>query len=83
MLMPASDDSKRDREIFLKILTMDDEGALVRWRDDKRFSVSELGVLATQDSSGAWHTVMNNPSTYLEMSATAAFAAQKYIEQLR
>lgn len=33
------------------------------------------GVLATQDSSGAWHTVMNDPSTYLEMSATAAFAA--------
>jgi len=33
------------------------------------------GVLATQHSSGAWHTVMNNQSTYLEMSATAAFAA--------
>jgi putative DNA methylase len=26
MLMPASDDPKRDREIFLKILTMDDAG---------------------------------------------------------
>lgn len=26
MLMPASDDPKRDREIFLKILTMDDDG---------------------------------------------------------
>ena len=26
MLMPASSDAKRDREIFLKILTMDDEG---------------------------------------------------------
>ena len=32
------------------------------------------GVLATQDSGGAWHTVMNDRSTYLEMSATAAFA---------
>lgn len=32
------------------------------------------GVLATQDENGAWHTVMNNSSTYLEMSATAAFA---------
>ena len=32
------------------------------------------GVLATQDESGAWHTVMDDPSTYLEMSGTAAFA---------
>ena len=55
MLMPASDDPKRDREIFLKILTMDDEGALVRWRADKRFSVSELGVLATQDEKTEWN----------------------------
>ena len=30
MLMSASDDPKRDREIFLKILTMDDEGAWQR-----------------------------------------------------
>lgn len=42
MLMPASDDPKKDREIFLKILTMDDDGAWLRqkgeipvkaWRD--------------------------------------------------
>ncbi|OPX39649.1 MAG: hypothetical protein B1H11_02545, partial [Desulfobacteraceae bacterium 4484_190.1] len=26
MLMPVSDDPKKDREIFLKIMTMDDEG---------------------------------------------------------
>ncbi|MCC5838826.1 MAG: DUF1156 domain-containing protein [Opitutales bacterium] len=30
MLMPASEDPKRDREIFLKILTMDDDGAWER-----------------------------------------------------
>jgi len=30
MLMPASSDPKRDREIFLKILTMDDEGVWER-----------------------------------------------------
>lgn len=42
MLMPASDDPRRDREIFLKILTMDDDGVWDRclgeipvsdWRD--------------------------------------------------
>ena len=37
MLMPASDDPIRDREIFLKILTMDDEGAWNRCKPaDKR-----------------------------------------------
>ncbi len=30
MLMPASGDSRKDREIFLKILTMDDDGAWQR-----------------------------------------------------
>jgi len=30
LLMPASDDAKKDRQIFLKILTMDDEGLLKR-----------------------------------------------------
>lgn len=30
MLMPASDDPKKDREIFLNILTMDDEGTWQR-----------------------------------------------------
>ncbi len=34
MLMPASDDPKRDREIFLKILTMDDDGAWQRCKGD-------------------------------------------------
>lgn len=30
MLMPASNDAKKDREIFLKILTMDDDGVWLR-----------------------------------------------------
>ena len=33
MLMPASSDAKKDREIFLKILTMDDEGTWSRCKD--------------------------------------------------
>lgn len=32
------------------------------------------GMAKMQDESGAWHTVMDNSHTYLEMSATAAFA---------
>jgi adenine-specific DNA methylase len=34
MLMPASQDPKRDREIFLKILTMDDDGAWYRCKGE-------------------------------------------------
>ncbi|MFZ2950728.1 MAG: DUF1156 domain-containing protein, partial [Desulfuromonadaceae bacterium] len=34
MLMPASDNPKKDREIFLKILTMDDDGVWQRCRGD-------------------------------------------------
>ncbi len=55
MLMPASGDPKRDREIFLKILTMDDAGTLARWRADKRFNVSDLGVLATPEEKTEWN----------------------------
>jgi adenine-specific DNA methylase len=33
MLMPASSDAKKDREIFLKILTMDDDGTWSRCKD--------------------------------------------------
>jgi putative DNA methylase len=33
MLMPASSNAKKDREIFLKILTMDDEGVWERVKD--------------------------------------------------
>jgi adenine-specific DNA methylase len=34
MLMPASSDPQKDREIFLKILTMDDDGAWERQKGD-------------------------------------------------
>lgn len=33
MLMPASNDAKKDREVFLQILTMDDDGAWGRCKD--------------------------------------------------
>ena len=34
---------------------MDDTGALARWRAEKRFSVSELGVLATRTEKAEWN----------------------------
>jgi putative DNA methylase len=47
MLMPASSDAKRDREVFLKILTMDDEGAWARCKPEE---VRKLGRVAVQRS---------------------------------
>ncbi len=45
LLMPASDNPEKDREIFLKILTMDDEGMLLR--KDKNLTLKEQYQLAT------------------------------------
>lgn len=46
MLMPASDNPKKDREIFLKILTMDDDGA---WQRCK----GEIPVQAWREAASA------------------------------
>jgi putative DNA methylase len=40
MLMPASNDAKKDREIFLKILTMDDDGTWERCKPAVRKKLS-------------------------------------------
>ena len=45
VLMPVTDNSKKDREIFLKILTMDNEGLYLR--KFKNLSVKELYELLT------------------------------------
>ena len=39
-LMPASDNPKKDTEIFLKLLSMDEKG--MESRKEKKFSVAEL-----------------------------------------
>jgi len=52
MIMPASGNPKLDREIFLKVLTMDDDGALQRW--SKRFSRKELEELAIPAELVQW-----------------------------
>ena len=72
MLMPASTDPKMDREIFLKILTMDDEGALARWQKDKHFTHTELGEAATQEELARWKTFQ-----------TASEAAHDEVKRLR
>ncbi|NDD11642.1 MAG: DUF1156 domain-containing protein, partial [Betaproteobacteria bacterium] len=43
MLMPASNDPKRDREVFLKILTMDDDGAWDRCKPPAQRKLGRAG----------------------------------------
>lgn len=52
LLMPASADPKSDREIFLKILTMDDEGLLQR--KSKPIAQTELEGLLTDSERRKW-----------------------------
>jgi putative DNA methylase len=65
MLMPASGDPKRDREIFLKILTLDDDGAWHRckgeipvgaWREAASPEIQEQYFTAR-----GWSSLRNEP----------------------
>ncbi|MFZ3591518.1 anti-phage-associated DUF1156 domain-containing protein [Bacillus sp. DJP31] len=47
ILLPVSDDPKKDREIFLKLLTMDDEGLLLR--KFKNLTTKEVFKLLTKN----------------------------------
>ncbi len=58
MLMPASNDPKRDREIFLKILTMDDDGTVQRWKPNERYTLTELFELALPDERNRYHELL-------------------------
>ncbi|HOC01492.1 MAG TPA: DUF1156 domain-containing protein [Verrucomicrobiota bacterium] len=55
MLMPESGNPIRDREIFLKLLTMDEDGLLRRW--NKRFTGKELAALANEQERNRWQSL--------------------------
>jgi hypothetical protein len=44
MLMPASAEPKKDREIIVKILTMDNDGAFQRWTRLPRHPLRALAL---------------------------------------
>ncbi len=76
LLMPASDDPVRDREIFLKILTMDREGLLRRWKN--RYTRAELQALATPDELRPWEEAIS-AGEKARAAVTAAKEAAKQI----
>jgi adenine-specific DNA methylase len=45
LLLPATEDPTKDRDVFLRLLTMDDDGMLLR--RNKNFTLSELSELLT------------------------------------
>jgi adenine-specific DNA methylase len=53
LLMPPSDDPKRDREIFLKIMTMDEDGLWKRMREaDGNIRYKDAFELLTEEERG-------------------------------
>ncbi len=54
LLMPALDDPKADRDIFLKILTLDDAGTLGRWMRTRRFTDVDLESLSLPQEVQRW-----------------------------
>jgi putative DNA methylase len=58
LLMPASDDPKKDREIFLKLMTMDEEGLWHRRRGN--IPANEVYPYATENEKEFYFTRKNN-----------------------
>lgn len=54
VLLPVSDDPKKDREIFLKLLTMDDEGVLLR--KSKNLTTKQVYQLLTNRERESYFT---------------------------
>lgn len=55
LLLPATDNPRRDREVFLKLMTMDDDGLLRR--RDKGFSEAELLARLEPDEAAGFHAL--------------------------
>ncbi len=54
LLMPASDDPRKDREVFLALLTMDDEG--LRRRKSRNIPLKEMYRRFGEDERPRWFT---------------------------
>jgi putative DNA methylase len=77
MLMPASGNSKKDRAIFLKVLTMDDDGTIQRWKPNDQFNVSELAQLITAKEQEKWDDLKMQVEAAQEKVAALRLAVKK------
>ena len=91
MLMPASSNPKKDREIFLKILTMDDEGAWLRCKPSVKRNLSRAAFDAQPYSERIVHcdrpenAIGPNEAAWGEINShlgTTATCLSELVEQL-
>lgn len=89
LLMPSSDDPKKDREIFLKILTMDDKG--LELRKDKPIPASEIYTYLTLNEKNRYFTQEEGKIQYIkglsneerQKVQSLAFKRMSYDEKLK
>ncbi|MEO0012107.1 MAG: hypothetical protein RLZZ535_496, partial [Cyanobacteriota bacterium] len=82
MLMPASNDPKKDREIFLKILTMDVDGL---WqRRQKSIPAKEIYTSLSEDERDRFFTISANKVSWKKglKSEEKEKVTQNYFNQL-
>ncbi|WP_089945273.1 DUF1156 domain-containing protein [Candidatus Entotheonella palauensis] len=60
LLLPASDEPQKDREIFLKLLTMDDEG--LRRRKSKAIPLKDIYARLRPEERELWFEPDSNPA---------------------
>lgn len=72
MLMPASDNPRKDRDIFLKIMTMDDEGL---WK--RKSKAIPAKVMKAHLSNDEWETLMADASGKRKRSWSAGLSIEE------
>ncbi|MBN1524674.1 MAG: DUF1156 domain-containing protein [Spirochaetales bacterium] len=76
LLMPASDNPEKDREVFLRVLTMDEDGL---WkRKSKKMSAAQVaGQLSPQESTGIIEINGDKPAWKRGLDATDKLRLEK------
>jgi len=79
VLLPVSDDTKKDREIFLKLLTMDDEGLLLR--KSKKLTIKTIyNMLATREKEKYFSSTSTEDKPVYKKGIT--IAEKSHIQEL-
>lgn len=79
VLFPVSDDPKKDRDIFLKLLTMDDEGLLLR--KSKNLTTKEIYKLLTNREKESYFTSTSTEEK-LKYKKGITKAEKDYLQEL-
>jgi adenine-specific DNA methylase len=78
MLMPVSDDPKKDQDVFLKILTMDNDGLWLR-----RSKSIPAGVIQANLSEEQWQKLITDEEGNLKRTWSTGLSAEEKEQVLR